>query len=113
MLDAPYTSLPDIGKWLYPAIPVRSLMIDRFESKRFIAAVKAPILIMHGTNDRTIPIAFGKALFAAAPEPKKMEVIEGAGHSDIYAFGALGMLQRFLRSHRQKAEAEAPAERHF
>ncbi|HEY7647330.1 MAG TPA: alpha/beta hydrolase, partial [Hyphomicrobiales bacterium] len=81
--------------------------------KRYIADVKAPILIMHGTNDRTIPIQFGKALFEAAPEPKKMEVIEGAGHSDIYDFGALEMLQRFLRSHRQKAEAEAPAERHF
>jgi fermentation-respiration switch protein FrsA (DUF1100 family) len=113
VLDAPYTSLPDIGKWLYPAMPVRTFMIDRFESKRYIKGVKAPILIMHGTNDRTIPIQFGKALFEAAPEPKKMEVIEGAGHSDIYDFGALEMLQRFLRSHRQKAEAEAPAERHF
>jgi fermentation-respiration switch protein FrsA (DUF1100 family) len=109
VLDAPYTSLPDVGKWRFPVIPVHTLMIDRFESKRYIAGVKAPILIMHGAKDEVIPIGFGKELFALAPEPKAMEVFQGAGHSDIYMFGALGTLQRFLRAYRRKAEVEMPA----
>ncbi len=98
VLDAPYTSLPDVGKTIYPFIPVETLTIDRFESKHYIGKVKAPILIMHGAKDATVPIGFGKALFQVAPEPKTMEVFEEAGHSDIYMFGAMDRLKRFIRA---------------
>ena len=99
ILDAPYTSLPDVGKMLYPVMPVRTFMVDRFDSKKYIAAVRAPILIMHGTNDTVIPLGLGQALFEAAPEPKEMAVFKGAGHSDIYAYGAFPRLEDFLRTH--------------
>ena len=101
ILDAPYTSLPDIGKSLYPFMPVETFMTDRFESRRHIEKVKAPILILHGTKDRTIPIEFGRALFEAAPEPKEFAAIEGAGHSNIYSYGAFAQLQRFVERFRQ------------
>ncbi|WP_245297019.1 MULTISPECIES: alpha/beta hydrolase [Rhodomicrobium] len=105
ILDAPYTSLPDVGKLLYPIMPVQTFMVDRFESKRHIAGVKAPILIMHGTADRTVPFSLGKQLFDLAPEPKQMAVLNGAGHSDIYNFGALARLRAFIAKYRQKPEA--------
>lgn len=105
VLDAPYTSLSDVAKTLYPFIPVDRFMTDRFESKRHIASVKAPMLILHGTKDQTIPIAFGKALFDAAPEPKIFAPIEGAGHSDIYQFDALARLIAFLRANGWAAKA--------
>ena len=100
ILDAPYTSLPDIGKHLYPFAPVATFMVDRFESKEHIAKVKAPILILHGTNDTTIPIELGRSLFDAAPEPKEMAAIQGAGHSDIYLFGAFTRLREFIDTQR-------------
>lgn len=103
VLDAPYTSLPDIGKRLYPFIPVERFMTDRFDSMAHISKVEAPILIMHGSNDVTIPLELGKTLFEAAPEPKEMAVIEGAGHSDIYMFGAMEHLQRFLARFRPRS----------
>jgi uncharacterized protein len=99
ILDAPYTSLPDVGKLLYPMMPVHSLMLDRFESRTHIKSVRAPILILHGTEDEVIPIEFGEALFALAPEPKEIAVIDDAGHSDIYSFGAFATLDRFLNAH--------------
>jgi fermentation-respiration switch protein FrsA (DUF1100 family) len=107
ILDAPYTSLPDVGKMLYPVMPVRTFMVDRFESKTHITAVRAPILIMHGTNDTVIPLSLGQALFEAAPEPKEIAVIKGAGHSDIYAFGAFPRLEDFLRAHLGNGSARA------
>ncbi|NJM34267.1 MAG: alpha/beta hydrolase [Rhodomicrobium sp.] len=100
ILDAPYTSLADIGKTLYPYMPVDLFIADRFDSKRHIQSVKAPILVLHGTRDTTIPISFGKALFEAAPEPKEMAVLTGAGHSDIYLFGALERIADFLARYR-------------
>jgi fermentation-respiration switch protein FrsA (DUF1100 family) len=99
ILDAPYTSLPDVGKLFYPIMPVRTFMVDRFDSKARIAAVRAPILILHGTDDAVVPLALGQALFEAAPEPKEMAVFKGAGHSDIYAYGAFPRVEGFIRSH--------------
>ena len=106
ILDAPYTSLPDIGKRLYPFAPVATFMVDRFESKKHIAKVKAPILILHGTNDTTIPIELGRSLFDAAPEPKEMAAIQGAGHSEIYLFGAFARLEAFIEKHRGRASSQ-------
>ncbi len=99
ILDAPYTSLPAVGKKAYPFMPVETFMTDRFDSKRHIAKVEASILILHGRADNTIPIEFGRALFEAAPDPKEFIAIEGAGHSDIYMFGALENLKGFLDAH--------------
>jgi fermentation-respiration switch protein FrsA (DUF1100 family) len=109
VLDAPYTSLPDVGKLLYPYLPVQTFMVDRFESRKHILKVRAPILIMHGTDDRVVPIALGKALFEAAPQPKEMAVLQGAGHSNIYSFGAFARMDAFLRSYVGKAAAPGNA----
>lgn len=106
VLEAPYTSLPDIGKAIYPFMPVDTFMVDRFDSQRRITKVAAPILIMHGTKDTTIPLELGRALYDAAPEPKTFVAIEGAGHSDIYMFGALNRLTAFLEAHDLEAKAD-------
>lgn len=99
VLDAPYTSMVDMGRRRYPYLPVEALLIDRFETVTFISKVRAPILIMHGANDTSIPVKMGKALFEMAPEPNVFEVIPGAGHSNIFSFDALPRLQRFVNSH--------------
>ncbi len=109
VLDAPYTEIAAIGQQLYPFIPVKLFLKDNFASIDHIGAIKAPLLILHGSRDDTIPPALGKALYAAAPEPKEIHIIEGAGHSDIYAFGAMQQLSAFLDMHlhlaRQPMEA--------
>ena len=96
ILDAPYTGLAEIGQQLYPWMPVRLFLKDKFASTEHIGGVRAPLLILHGSRDRTIPVSLGQALFEAAPSPKQMRVLEGAGHSDIYAFGAMQFIRRFI-----------------
>lgn len=96
ILDAPYTGLAAIGERLYPWMPVRWFLKDKFASSEHIGAVRAPLLILHGSRDRTIPVSLGQALFEVAPSPKQMRVLEGAGHSDIYAFGAMQLISGFL-----------------
>jgi fermentation-respiration switch protein FrsA (DUF1100 family) len=105
ILDAPYTSITDIAQQLYPFIPVRLFLKDKFASIEHIRNIRAPLLVLHGARDNTIPVAFGQALFAAAAEPKEMHVLDGAGHSDIYLHGAMPFLRQFLANHlRQPAE---------
>jgi fermentation-respiration switch protein FrsA (DUF1100 family) len=99
VLDAPYTSIADIGQSLYPFIPVRLFLKDTFASIDYIGQIDAPLLVLHGSNDRTVPVALGRALYQAAAEPKELRILEGAGHSDIYLHGAMPPLRRFLDAH--------------
>lgn len=99
VLDSPYTSLVDIAKRLYGFMPVKTFMIDSFASSAHIARVKAPLLILHGSLDSVVPVELSEMLYAMAPEPKRRVVLNGAGHSDIFAFGAMQALQDFLRAH--------------
>jgi len=60
---------------------------SKFDSLAKIPAVHAPILIAHGTRDEVVPFEMGRQLFAAAPEPKRFFLIEGAGHNDMLEVG--------------------------
>lgn len=80
ILLAPFSSLVDVAAEQYPIFPVRALMWDRFDNLAKIAEVGAPVMIMHGEDDRVVPTAFGRELFAAAREPKRMLLLPRTGH---------------------------------
>ncbi|HYC70559.1 MAG TPA: alpha/beta hydrolase [Opitutaceae bacterium] len=56
---------------------------DKFVNVRKIPRIRCPVLILHGTVDRTVPFWHGKKLFELAPEPKRHLWVEGAGHGDL------------------------------
>ncbi len=96
VLDAPYTSIPDVGALHYPYLPARLMMRDRYETMRVIGAIRAPLLVLHGDRDETIPVEMGRAVFAAAPEPKTLVVLPGAGHVDHADFGSFEAVQDWI-----------------
>jgi uncharacterized protein len=49
------------------------------------ASLDVPLLVLHGTHDRVIPHHHGKALFAAAREPKQWLEVQGGDHLDALA----------------------------
>ena len=59
-------------------------MKDQFRSRDYIASIKVPLLIQHGDQDRLVPVAQGRALFAMANEPKQMVEIPGEGHDAVF-----------------------------
>lgn len=84
VLEAPFTSLADVAQWHYWYLPARWLIRDRFESKARIGDVQAPLLILHGEDDRTIPLRFGRRLFEAANEPKTFHLVEEGDHLAVW-----------------------------
>lgn len=42
-----------------------------------------PILVVHGTNDMIVDVEHGRRLFAAAAEPKRLEIIPRGSHAQI------------------------------
>ncbi len=96
ILEAPCTSIADVAAAAFPMLPVRLLLKDRFGSDARIGRVTAPILMMHGTGDATVPIGFGERLFALAAEPKRFVRLVGAGHNDLDSFGAIETARQFI-----------------
>jgi fermentation-respiration switch protein FrsA (DUF1100 family) len=98
ILEAPYTSAVDVAASLFWFVPVRLLMRDRFRSDERIARVKVPLLMMHGTGDRTIPPALGERLFGLANEPKQFVRFPGGGHDNLGDFGAIETARQFINA---------------
>ena len=96
ILDAPFTSIADVGAAAYPFVPVRRLIKDAFRSDRRISRVAAPILALHGERDTIVPIHFGEALFALANEPKRLVRYPLGRHLDLDDYGALDEVRAFL-----------------
>lgn len=96
ILEAPFTALADAAADRYPIFPVRRLVKDRFDSAAKIGNITVPLLIVHGENDRVLPASLGRDLLRRANQPKKGVFIPGAGHNNLYDFGAAGAVLTFL-----------------
>lgn len=83
ILEAPYTSVANRAQELYPFLPVKLLIRDRFDSLGVISSIQSPLLIVHGEADTVIPPAHGRALLDAAPEPKQAIFYPGVAHVDF------------------------------
>lgn len=104
VLEAPYTSIAAAAQFHYPFIPAAWLVSDRYDSLSRIGQVQAPILMLHGARDSVIPLSLGKALFAAAPEPKEQWIAPDANHADLGYFGALDIALAFIDRHVRQSE---------
>ena len=60
---------------------------NRWDSAHKLALVRCRVLVTHGDPDPVIPTSQGRALYAAANEPKQLLIYPGSGHN---VFGALG-----------------------
>jgi uncharacterized protein len=84
VLEAAFTSIPDMARHHYSFLPVWPLLRTSFDSESRIAEIEAPLLMLHGKNDDIVPIDMGRRVFAAAREPKEFNEVAGAGHNDVY-----------------------------
>jgi len=82
VLLSAFTSVRDMARMHYRLIPA-ALVPDAYPSLRLVTGLRAPLLVLHGEDDMIVPVEHGRALFAAAPTPKRLRVIPDVGHNDI------------------------------
>ena len=82
ILRSPFTSLVDVGRHHYPFLPVNLVLRDRFPSLTRIASLASPLLVIATDKDDVVPTAQSERLYNAAASPKRLVIIEGAGHND-------------------------------
>jgi pimeloyl-ACP methyl ester carboxylesterase len=83
VLCCTFESAVRLGAEALPWLPVRELMRNRFDSAALAPRVRCPVLILHGTADRTVPPAHAADLARHFPQPPQVLMIRGAGHREM------------------------------
>jgi fermentation-respiration switch protein FrsA (DUF1100 family) len=90
ILEAPYTSVRKLASEKAPLLLPWLYIKYRFDNLGKINAVKAPLLVIHGTGDNTIPFVHGQSLFESFNGKKTMLTIEGGNHNNLAEFREFG-----------------------
>ena len=69
-----------IGERSFPISPAFMDDLARHEVERRVAELGRPLLVLHGLEDRVVPVEHGERLFAAASQPKAFVPLLGADH---------------------------------
>ncbi len=98
ILESPFTSMVDAGKFYYPYLPVSLLLKDRYESIKKLKNINVPILVMHGKKDKIVPFHMGKKIYDSANEPKFFYFSKEDDHMMDYNDDLLKSLSNFIES---------------
>lgn len=81
ILHSTFTSIPDIGKEIYPWLPVRLISTIRYDTFSKLPRITVPVLVMHSREDGLARFHHAEKNFAAANEPKLFAELRG-DHND-------------------------------
>ena len=88
IVEGSFTSIPDVaGTFEWGWLPVGPLITQRFDAAGRIGRLQVPVLVVHGSEDRLISPALGKALYELAPQPKRFVLVEGGSHHNTNSVG--------------------------
>ncbi len=98
ILESTFTRLPDVareaGFWGSVAASLTSL---DFDSVSRIPRIDAPIVMLHGTADKTVPFELGLRLRDAAPAGTQWVPVPAGTHSQLHAEAA-ALYQQTMRA---------------
>ena len=89
VIEAAFTSYRDIARvalrrsaWTWIFSPWAPLFLSRkIDPVRRIADIAPrPVFLLHGDQDRIVPLEMSQKLYAAAREPKQLQILAGIGH---------------------------------
>lgn len=96
VLEAPFLSAEAIARLRYPLYPIRLLMKDPFRSDLLLPDLTAPLVVVHGTEDRTIPFSHGREFVERYQGPKRLIEIPGGTHTNIWERGGWAKVRTAL-----------------
>jgi hypothetical protein len=86
ILDAPYYSLKHVAMRYLPFMPLSWIIKFPVPTYKWIKYVKCPIHIIHGTDDKLIPLKSGIMLSEINPNHTKLHIVINGGHNNLHNF---------------------------
>ena len=114
VLECAFPSMPDLAARLYPWLPVRWVMKNRYDNLSRIGQYNGPLFQSHGTADTLAPIDLARKLFDAAPTSEKFWVeFDGLEHNSppppIYYQQVASFLDKFAKNGDNTATQTTPS----
>jgi len=106
ILSAPFYSLHAMGQLVLP--PLAFLVNNDLNNARLIGQVRAPLLVIHGTADETVPFQQGQDLYSLAPQPKIFHTVLGGRHTNLHEVGGESYFQVMHEFVRGAASSKVP-----
>ncbi len=89
ILETPYYDLPSVAARFLPIYPTHGLMHYTFPLHEYLKRVRAPVFILHGTDDEVISIKQALRLRPVLKAEDKMLVVPGGKHNGLIQYPAV------------------------
>ena len=84
ILETPYFNLPDLATSIYPFVP-KALVRYKLRNDHWLAKVKCPVHLIHGTRDALIPVEASHRL-SKINSKFSLHIIKDGGHNNLSDF---------------------------
>jgi fermentation-respiration switch protein FrsA (DUF1100 family) len=100
IIESSFSSGLDMGRQLYPLLPVQLITRIGYPVREYVTRFRAPVLVAHSRHDEIIPFSMGQIIFDAAPEPKSFLEMDGDHNAGFWISREkyVPALDDFLRS---------------
>jgi len=88
ILESTFASGQAMARRAAPIYPSRLLTRLRYDSLARVPQLRAPLLVVHSRTDEIVPFEQGRALYDAAPQPKRLLEIDGLHNTGFLETGA-------------------------
>jgi fermentation-respiration switch protein FrsA (DUF1100 family) len=110
VLEATFSRMTDAAAALYPWLPVRLVMRNRYNSVRRIQKYHGPTFQSHGTDDEVVSLALAQRLFESSPSRmKQFYEIAFARHNDTPPPAYYQALAAFLDRVDEQNDSKLPS----
>jgi len=83
VLEAPFPSATRVARRIFWFLPGLSLLVHlQFDTEARLKEIRAPIFIVHCTQDPVLPFEFGQEVYNSARSPKDFLKINGDCHEE-------------------------------
>jgi uncharacterized protein len=99
VLSGAFTSALEMGRRIFPLLPLSWLLRARLDNLSTIRQVTTPTLFVHGGRDDIVPLEMGRRLFeASAARVKEFHEVADAGHNTLMVAGrgVFTVIRRFV-----------------
>jgi hypothetical protein len=102
IVESSFTSVAEMVNYqqIYRIFPISLLLNQRFDSIDKVSSLAMPVLFIHGTADWQVPASMSQQLYQAAPQPRQIFLVPGAGHNNVAEVAGskyFQVVQRFVK----------------
>lgn len=86
ILETPYYSLPELIGFYMPVYPMNRILQYRFPTFENLPQVTDPVILIHGTNDWTVPYRNSVKLSPFLKPGDRLITVPGGNHVNLYDY---------------------------